>query len=227
MQRDEVACFWSSGKDSCLALYRARNSGYSIRYLINFISAEYQRVSFHGARAELVVAQANAINLKLLQRETTQKNYEEVFKNTLIELKQQNIDQVVRGDIHLQDLKDWVENACSQEHVGVISPLWHETPEGLLEEFISLGFKAVITGAQASKLDKSWIGRVIDKSFVSELKALGGVDLCGENGEYHSFVYDGPIFNQRIEITKTEVVRRNGFWFLDIQEYKPVAKEGK
>jgi len=220
----EVACSWSSGKDSCLALYKAIQQGYSVKYLVNFISGEYKRVSFHGAKAELVQLQSEAIGIPLLQRETTQTNYEEVFRKTLVELRERNIKQMVRGDIHLQDLQDWVENICNSEGIGVISPIWGNPGESLLREFVSLGFKSVLTSAQAEKLDESWVGRTIDEKFIEDLKALPNVDLCGENGEFHSFVYDGPIFTKRIDITKTDKVQINGYWFLDIQEYKLTDK---
>lgn len=225
MQEKVAACSWSSGKDSCLALYRAIRSGFEVKYLMNFISREYQRVAFHGAPAELVNLQSQALGIPLLQRETTKDNYEAVFRQTLRELKEKDIHQLVRGDIFLLDLRDWVENVCSGEGMGVISPLWGNPVEDLLREFVSLGFKAVLTSAQAEKLNQDWIGRVIDEKFIEDLKLVHHVDLCGENGEFHSFVYDGPLFTKRIEIAKTDKVLINGYWFLDIQEYKLVAKE--
>ena len=214
------ACSWSSGKDSCLALYKALLQGYKIKYLFNFISAEYKRVSFHGAKAELVNLQSPALGIPLFQRETTRDNYEQIFKKTLQELKQQNINQIVRGDIHLIDLQDWVTNICTSEGLNVISPLWQKPTEVLLSEFINTGFKAVVTSLQANKLNQKWTGQIIDERFTDHLKSIGDVDLCGENGEYHTFVFDGPIFNQRIAIQKTDKVFREGYWFLDIQDYK-------
>jgi diphthine-ammonia ligase len=220
-----AACSWSSGKDSCLALYRAMQSGVEIKYLMNFISREYQRVSFHGAPAKLVHFQSQALGIPLIQRETTKDNYEEIFRKTLAELKERNIHQLVRGDIFLLDLRDWVENICASEGMSVISPIWGIQGEILLREFVNLGFKAVLTSTQAEKLNKDWVGRIIDDKFIEDLKAVPNVDLCGENGEFHSFVYDGPIFRKRIDITKTDKVLINGYWFLDIQKYKLAGKE--
>ena len=225
MQDKVAACSWSSGKDSCLALYRAIQAGYQVKYLMNFISKEFKRVAFHGAPAKLVDFQSEALGIPLLQRETSKDNYEEVFRNTLRELKTKNIHQLVRGDIHLQDLQDWVENVCSGEGVNVISPIWHNPTEELLKEFVTLGFKSVLTSTQAEKLNESWIGRTIDEEFIEDMKRIKGVDICGENGEFHSFVYDGPIFSKRINITKTGKVLINGYWFLDIQEYQLTSKE--
>jgi diphthine-ammonia ligase len=224
VEKEIAACSWSSGKDSCLALYRALESGVEVKYLMNFISREYQRVAFHGAPAELVHFQSQALGIPLLQRETTKDNYEEVFRKTLCELKKMGIYRLVRGDIFLIDLRDWVEDICASEGVGVISPIWGGSSEGLLREFVSLGFKSVLTSAQGEKLNKDWVGRTIDERFIEDLKKVPNVDLCGENGEFHSFVYDGPIFNRRIDITKTDKVLINGYWFLDIQEYKLIEK---
>lgn len=220
-----AACSWSSGKDSCLALYNALKQGVRVKYLFNFISAEYQRVSFHGARKELVNLQSESIGIPLIQRETTRENYEEVFKNTLREIKEKGVNKIVRGDIFLLDLKDWVQNMCDGQDMGVISPIWNKPALKLLNEFIGYGFKAVITSCQANKLNEEWIGRIIDEAFIKDIQAIEGVDPCGENGEFHSFVFDGPIFNKKIEILKTEKVFREGYWFLDLQEYNLKSKE--
>jgi len=219
VQKKEAACSWSSGKDSCLALYKAMQEGYQIKYLFNFISKEYGRVSFHGTKDNLVHLQSEAIGIPLIQKETTRDTYEEVFRSTLIEIKQKGINQIVRGDIYLQDLSDWVQERCVDVGMQAVSPIWHQPTEAVLGEFIRAGFKAVVTCAQEDKLDKDWVGRIIDRDFLEEIKNVPGVDICGEKGEYHSFVYDGPIFNKRIKITKTEKVLINGFWFIDIQEY--------
>jgi diphthine-ammonia ligase len=228
MLEQTAACSWSSGKDSCLALYKALQQDYQVKYLFNFISKEYGRVSFHGTKDNLVHLQSEAIGIPLIQKETTRDNYEEVFLQTLRDIKQkEGVSQIVRGDIYLQDLSDWVKNQCDKAGLELISPIWHEPTEVLLGEFISSGFKAVLTCAQADKLGKEWVGRLIDRDFLDEIKKVPGVDICGEKGEYHSFVFDGPIFGKKINITKTEKVFINGFWFLDIQEYSLKPKEGK
>ena len=219
MQEKTAACSWSSGKDSCLALYKAIKDGYRIERLFNFISRKYKRVSFHGATAEIVRLQSEAIGIPLIQKETTEENYEESFRSTLSELKARNINRIVRGDIHLEDLRRWVEDVCNEQGIEVILPLWKQSPEMLLQEFIGLGFKAVLASVWAEKLDSSWVGRCIDKEFLVDIKKTGCLDLCGENGEFHSFVYDGPIFSKRINLKKTGKVLIDGFWFLDIQEY--------
>lgn len=214
-----AACSWSSGKDSCLALYKALQQGIQVKYLFNFVSALYQRVSFHGSPRQLVNLQAQALGIELLQRETTEKNYEEIFRNTLRELKEMGIRSVVRGDIHLLDLKDWVQAVCESEGHAVISPLWDRPGKALLQEFVQAGFRAIVTSTQASKLDQRWIGRIVDESFIKEIAVCEGIDPCGENGEYHTFVFDGPIFKKKIALLKTDSLMRDGYWFLDIQKY--------
>lgn len=220
----EAASSWSSGKDSCLSVYKAMQMGYEIKYLLNFTSGEYKRVTFHGARQELVGLQADALGIQLLQRETTKTNYEEIFRASMRELKGLGITQLVRGDIYLQELQDWVETVCGGEGIKVISPIWHKPTEELLREFVSLGFKSVITSTQADKLGEGWVGRLIDENFIEEIKKVKDVDICGEMGEYHSFVFDGPIFKNRIEILETEKVKRDNYWFIDIKKYKVIPK---
>ncbi|HTZ11439.1 MAG TPA: diphthine--ammonia ligase [Candidatus Margulisiibacteriota bacterium] len=227
MPQERSACSWSSGKDSCLALYKAMEEGCKVDYLFNFISFEYGRVSFHGTDKKLVELQSEALGIPLMQRVTTKDNYEEIFTKTLLELKEKGITHIIRGDIHLIDLSDWVENICAKAGMKVVSPLWNKPTESLLKELIDLGFKAVITSAQIAKIGEGWAGRLIDKKLMEELKLIKGIDICGEYGEYHSFVYDGPNFNKRINILKTDKVKINDFWFLDIQEYRLEDKAGK
>ncbi|RJP28833.1 MAG: diphthine--ammonia ligase [Candidatus Omnitrophota bacterium] len=221
----KVACSWSSGKDSCLSLFKAQQQGYKVDYLFNFISEEYRRVTFHGAKAELVKLQADSLGVELVQKTTNERNYEEVFRNTLSELKSYGVGQIIRGDIYLQDLKDWVQNMCQAQDLGVISPIWHQDTKSVLNELVDFGFKAIVTSAQAKKLQKDWIGRVIDKQFIADIEKISDVDICGEMGEFHSFVFDGPNFKNRIEITKTDKLFIKEYWFLDIQEYKIIEKE--
>lgn len=219
----KVACSWSSGKDSCLACYKAIQQGFKVSYLMNFISQEYKRVSFHGVWHELVKMQAHSVGIKLLQREVPPpryEKYEQTFRETLIHLKSDGIKTLVCGDIFLLDCRNWVEEKAKEVGFDVIEPLWNIDSKEILKEFISLGFKAIVTATQAKLLDESWVGREINLKFIEDLEKKGGIDLCGENGEYHTFVFDGPIFKKPIEILKTEKILRDGYWFLDIKEYR-------
>jgi uncharacterized protein (TIGR00290 family) len=221
MQTPTVAASWSGGKDSCLAYYKALQQGHRIGYLLNFISRESQRCCFHGVQARLLALQAELIGVPLIQKETTadMQKYEEEFKEAVSTIP--GVNAMVFGDIYLDEHKDWVDRVCHDVGVDVIEPLWNDSPSRLLKEFIDFGFKAVIVSCQADKFDKNFVGREVDTALLRELESRG-ICPCGENGEFHTLVVDGPIFKRKISITKSVPVLKEGFWkhwFLDIQEY--------
>ena len=226
MSKMPVACSWSGGKDSCLACYRAIRDGYDVKYLLNFISKEFKRVSFHGIKDDLLKLQAQAIGIELFQKEITPNGYEREFIEAVSCLRDKGIKALVCGDIHLAGCKEWVENTCKKAGVSSVEPLWGFKPIDLTNEFINSGFQTIIVSTQAKLLGKEWIGRKVDKKFVRDLQNKGGIDICGENGEFHTFVIDGPLFKKRVESLKTDIVLINGYWFLDVQEYKLVDKKG-
>jgi len=209
---------WSGGKDSCLACHRAMRAGYNICYLLNFISKEYKRVSFHGTEAKLIQLQAKALGIPLLQKETTGDGYEQEFKEAVRSLIPNGIKGMIFGDIYLQEHKDWVERVCRDLGIEAIEPLWGEEPERILLEFTDGGFEAIIVSAKQELFSKEWIGRKVDRGFFNYLKG-NSIDICGENGEYHTLVVDGPMFKKKIRITKSKAILRNGCWFLDTLEY--------
>jgi len=222
----EVIASWSGGKDSCLACYKAIKDGYQIRHLLNFISREYKRSYFHGIKAELLRAQADALGFSLVQKEVTAdlKKYEEEFKEAVNKLKAKGLKKIVFGDIYLLDHFNWVKRVCSELGVEAIEPLWNIPTDKVLRDFIEAGFKAVVVSAQAKVLGEEFIGRVVDDSLLEDLQKRK-ICPCGENGEFHTLVVDGPIFKKKIEITKSKPILREGFakyWFLDIQKYKIV-----
>ena len=212
---------WSGGKDSCLACYRAIKQGYKIKYLLNFISKEYGRCCFHGIEGKLIKLQAELIGIPLIQKEVSQdmQEYEEEFKVAVSELK--GIKAMVFGDIYLEEHKKWVERVCGDLGIAAVEPLWNSSPPSLVEEFIELGFKAIVVSCQADKFSKNFVGREVNKDLVNELKSRN-ICPCGENGEFHTLVIDGPVFKRRIKILKSEPVFKEGFWkywFLDIKSY--------
>ena len=209
---------WSGGKDSCFACYQAISEGYNISHLLNFISKEYQRVSFHGTEAKLIQLQAEAIGIPLLQKETTWNGYEQEFKDAVKSLIPDGVTGMVFGDIYLQEHKDWVERVCGELGIEAIEPLWGQDPERVLLEFIDAGFEATIVSAKSELFDDEWIGQKLDREFLSHLKD-NNIDLCGENGEYHTFVTDGPMFKKKIKIAKSQPITRDGYWLLDTLEY--------
>lgn len=200
--------------------------GYKIKELVNFVSKEFKRVSFHGVRQELVHMQAEAVGIPLLQREVDTGKYEKTFRDALRDLKSEGIQTLVAGDIFLLDCRNWVEKICEEEGLKTVEPLWEIPSKQIVTDFVKAGFKAIVTATQAKLLNQDWLGRIVDETFMRDLERTKGIDLCGENGEYHTFVFDGPIFRKRIEIIKTEKILRDGYWFLDIQEYKLEGKGG-
>jgi uncharacterized protein (TIGR00290 family) len=215
---------WSGGKDSCLACYKAREQGFQVNFLLNFISREYKRCCFHGIEGKLINLQAEAVGIPLVQKEVTAdiQEYEKEFKAAVEELKAKGMSQMVFGDIYLDEHKDWVERVCADLKIQAIEPLWNRPPESVVEEFIALGFKAVVVSAKADIFGKDFVGQTIDQRLLKELKKKN-ICPCGENGEFHSFVVNGPMFKKRIEILESEPVLKKGFWkhwFLDIKQYR-------
>jgi uncharacterized protein (TIGR00290 family) len=130
----------------------------------------------------------------------------------------------VFGDIFLEGGRQWVERVCRDMNIKPAFPLWGTGTEALIKSFIEAGFEAYVVSTQANLLGKEWVGRRIDKKFIKDLKRLKKIDICGENGEFHTFVVDGPIFKKRIKLMKTRKVFIRGYWFLDIKDYKLVEK---
>ena len=217
----KVIVSWSGGKDGCFACYRALAQGYEVSHLVNFISRESRRVSFHGTRARLISRQAQAIGIPLVQYTVPPdlSLYEQRFKKAVSALKRNGVEGMVFGDIYLQEHKDWIERVCGELGITPLLPLWGIAPEQALSDFIRAGFEAIIISAKADIFDEKWLGRRIDHSFLADLKKLvqgKELDVCGEQGEYHTFVVDGPLFRKRVQVTYGVRVQRNGRWFLDI-----------
>jgi len=209
---------WSGGKDSCFACYEAILNGYDISYLVNFISKEYRRVSFHGTEAKLIQLQAEAIGIPLLQKETTWNEYEQEFKEAVKSLIPNGVEGMVFGDIYLQEHKDWTERVCGELGIKAIEPLWGKNTENILVKFIDAGFEAIIVSAKSDLFNEEWIGRKVNKDFLRYLKE-NNIDVCGENGEYHTFVTDAPLFKKKIKISKSKTIMRESHWLLDTLEY--------
>ena len=209
---------WSGGKDGCLACYTAMRSGYEVSHLLNSISEEYQRVRFHGTEAKLIQLQAEALDIHLLQKETTPNGYEEEFKDAVRSLIPNGIEGMVFGDIYFQEHLDWVERVCGELGIEAVEPLWGRKTEDVLREFMDAGFEAIVVSAKPELFGEEWIGHKVDEEFLGYLKE-NDIETCGESGEYHTFVTNGPNFKKRIEITKSRPITRDGHRFLDIQEY--------
>jgi len=215
---------WSGGKDSCLACYKAMQQGYKIKHLLNFVSQGSKRGCFHGLESKLLKYQADLIGIPLVQYEVSpdMQKYEEEFKTAVSQLRGKEIGTMVFGDIYLLEHENWIKRVCGDLKINALEPLWNNDPENIVNEFIAAGFKTIIVSCKADIMGKEFLGRYVDKELVVELKKRG-ICPCGEKGEFHTIVVDGPIFKKAIEITETEPVLRDGFWkhwFLDIKNYK-------
>ncbi len=220
-----VVASWSGGKDSCLACFRAILEGFEVSYLLNFIS-EDERCMSHGLGSKLMVAQSQAMGIPIIQREVTWDTYEDEFKAVMMELKQMGVEGAVFGDIDIQEHKNWVDRVCGEVAITPIEPLWGLNPEQTLTDFINEGFEAIVINVKADLFGEEWLGRKVDHKFLEDLQRLQNkydIHTCGERGEYHTFVTDGPIFKKRIRISDSERVQREGywrFWFLNILRYE-------
>ena len=184
--------------------------------MVNMVSGNGKYSRTHGISTHYLKLQSEAMGIPIIQKKTSWQNYENNFKQVVLYLKDKGLNLGIFGDIDLQEHRDWVEKVCKDMGIKPILPLWKEEREKLLEEFIDLGFKAIIVATQAELLGKEWLGRRIDKKFVKEIKAIGNIDLCGEKGEYHTFVYAGLIFQNRIEFEQGKKTLRDEHWFLEI-----------
>ena len=215
----QVFASWSGGKDSSLACYRAVTGGLKVRCLLNMVTEDGERSRSHGLSAEVLQVQARAIGIPIVQRRTTWDTYEAEFKNGLLSLRRDGIEGGVFGDIDLDEHRQWVERVCGEVDIAPHLPLWGERQESLLRDFIDGGFEAVVIATKDDLLGEEWLGRKIDLDFLERLEKLReteDITPCGEAGEYHTFVTDGPLFKQRVEIRETRKVLREGYWFLEI-----------
>jgi len=214
---------WRGGKYGCFACYEAIRQGYKVSHLVNFISQEFHRVRVHGTEAKLIQLQSQALGIPLLQKETTWDRYAQELKEAVRSLVPRSIKGMVFGDIYLQEHKDWVERVCGEIGIEAMEPLWGRNTEEVVSDFIDSGFEAVIVSAKSELIGREWIGHGVDKDFVNYLSNMG-IDHCGESGEYHTLVVNGPIFGSRIEITQSRTIQRDNHWLLDIGRYRLIPK---
>ena len=218
--KEKVIFSWSGGKDSALALYELQKTkNYEIVSLLTTITRDYDRISMHGVRTILLEMQAESLGLPLekvfITKDTTNEQYECKMWEVMAKYQAAGVSSVVFGDIFLEDLRKYREDNLSKTGMKGIFPIWKRDTAELAHEFIESGFKAVITCIDSNHLDKTFIGSAFDEQFLSRLPST--VDPCGENGEFHSFVYDGPIFRDRILHTTGKVVlRENRFYYCDV-----------
>lgn len=230
MKKKRAVFHWSGGKDSALALQRImQNPDYSVERLLTTISKTRDRVTMHGVRRELIQLQAEQIGFPLsilaLPDSPEMDVYNRAMNNRMSMFANEGFTHAIFGDIYLRDLRDYRENQVQKCGFEAVFPIWKNDTSILMRQFIDDGFKAVAVCTSAEKLDKRFCGREIDEDFIEDLP--DEVDVCGENGEFHTFVYDGPIFKNPVPFKKGEVHYReydspgqpgetSGFWYCEL-----------
>lgn len=226
---------WSGGKDSSLCLYKIlKEKQYAVKYLLTTVNEQFRRISMHGVREELLDQQANSLGIPLVKiyvNEGTNVEYERKMEEILFGFKQEGIEHVIFGDIFLEDLRKYREDNLAKVGMEGVFPLWKQNTTVLLEEFLALKFKTIICCTNDAYLGEEWAGRIIDSKFIASLPPH--VDPCGENGEYHTFCFEGPIFKIPVKMTIGEKTYRalevkttddcnlpasktKGFWFCEL-----------
>ncbi len=218
-EKEKVLFCWSGGKDSSLALHQLQQShNYEVVALLTTITQAYDRISMHGVPRTLVEQQAHSLGLPLeavlISKNCSNEEYDSKMRQALVRFKEKGVGTVAFGDIFLEEVRKYREDNLSKVGMRGIFPIWGRDTTELAESFIALGFQAVITCVDSKLMDKGFVGRTLDKHFLAELPT--NVDPAGENGEFHSFVFDGPIFKGKITFTSGGTVLRDSFCFCDL-----------
>ncbi len=206
---------WSGGKDSCLALYRAVRQGGRPRRLLTMLEETGERSRSHGLPTTILRAQAASLGIPLETRPTTWDDYEENFLDVIGGLTEQGVQAGVFGDIDLEAHREWTERVCSSAGLRAFSPLWKMARRDVLNELIDAGFRAMIVSLKENALDVSFLGRYLDSETIRDLEE-SGVDACGEEGEYHTVVLDGPLFSRPVDVVRGGGSSHSGYAFLEL-----------
>lgn len=217
----KVVASWSGGKDSAFACYKAIQEGYEVVNLLTMMMSE-SKSNFHMIRSDMLDAQAEAIGIPLIKQQTTPETYEKDFKAVLAQLKAKGIEGLVTGDIYevTGHEEGWLNRICKEVGLQPIKPLWMDDTKQIYLDYLNSGFKATVVRTKLALLGMEWLGRELNREFYDDILKLGNIDACGEGGEYHTFVTDGPIFKKKIEILETEKHKLDGgFGYLEIKHF--------
>lgn len=217
---ERIVLSWSGGKDSCKALHELRQGGdYEVAALLTTVTRDYDRISMHGVRRALLHAQAEALGLTVrelfLPATCSNDDYERLMGEALAEIRADGFDTIGYGDLYLGDIRAYRDRLMTANGMRAIYPVWGRDTSAFVREFIAQGFKAVTVCVDLKALDESFAGRVIDEAFLADLP--DGVDPCGENGEFHSFVFNGPPFARPVPFRMGERVTRGTLCFCDLE----------
>lgn len=215
------ALSWSGGKDSALALDRARRADLDVTLLFNIYEGNSGRVRFHGVPHALIQAQADALGLPLLLAHTHPDDYETVFLRLLGTLEDRGIGGVIFGNIHLADIRSWYEERVVARGLRHVEPLWGERPEAVVREFLDRGFRTRIVSVDVARGARQWVGRELTLDLADSIAGTAGVDPAGEHGEYHTFAYDGPLFTRPVHHRVTGSLEMEGHALADLHPVDP------
>lgn len=213
-----IAVAWSGGKDSMLALDRLVRGGRDVRFLFNLYDAASGRIRFHGVRRELIQRQAERLGLVLIQLAVGGSDFEAVFLKGLSKLRARGVTGIAFGNIHLADVRAWYEERTTAHGLAHIEPLWGGAPAELVRELIGRNYSATLTSVDLERTPRAWLGRTLDASLADEIRGSAGVDPAGESGEFHTFVYDGPLLRAPIRIATGEVHEAEHHALIDVTE---------
>lgn len=201
---------WSGGKDSCLALHRTLQQGHQAVGLLSMLHEEGEVSRSHGIPRELLCAQATSLGLPIHFGKATWEDYEPTFKDLVRELRESGAVAGVFGDIDIREHREWVERVCGETNITPLLPLWGEDRTKLVEEFLHLGFRAIIVSLSPDRLPRGWLGRNLEPGALEELRDMG-VDVAGEGGEFHTFVFDGPLFSEAVRFGTGGITEQRGY----------------
>src|SRR5260221_5248242 len=219
MTREKISLCCSGGKDSSLALRQIQRQGeYEVTALVTTCTDGYDRISMHGVRCSLLERQARELGLPLrkvfISQGASNDEYEARMKGAFLEYKKAGVTKAAFGDLFLEDIRSYRDRVMESVGMTALYPVWGLDTRALARDFVRDGFSAVLVCVDPRALDKSFAGRTLDDALLDDLPA--NVDPCGENGEFHSFVFQGPIFRQNIPCVRGEVVLRDNFYFADL-----------
>lgn len=211
-----ILCSWSGGKDSCFALMQAIQNGYTPVTLLNVLNEAGKISRSHGIPAAILSAQAAAMQLPVQLISSSWEEYEKHFINALQQLTEQyQLSHAVFGDIDLQAHRDWEEKVCAAAGLTAVLPLWQQNRKALVEQMLDAGIETMIVSCN-TVMGEAFLGRILTRQLVTELEALG-VDVCGENGEFHTLVLNCPLFSHRIEVSTGKKLQHGEYWFTELE----------
>lgn len=224
--KNRIALSWSGGKDCCMALDTLISQGFEVVSLVTTVPKELGRTFGHGERTEMIKLQGESLNIPVHFIECTYENYTSQFVNAIEHLKNQlNITGIAYGDLYLDEHREWGEKVAAAANVDSLYPLWMKKEEALqsLGKFVQSGYEAIVIRVREDVLEDKWLGRIVDETFLRDVQQT---TICpmGEAGEYHTFVYDGPLFSKRIQLEQGELIQLETTKKLEFKSYSIIER---